>query len=72
MHDKLIEECGIFVLFDNDNAAVLTQLGLYVLQQSGQECSGILSFVDKEFIRESRQGVVEDNFNDKNVIKNES
>ncbi|HEY7543357.1 MAG TPA: amidophosphoribosyltransferase, partial [Blastocatellia bacterium] len=37
------EECGVFGIFDNDEAARLAYLGLYALQHRGQESAGIVS-----------------------------
>ena len=37
------EECGIFGVFGNPDAAALTYLGLYALQHRGQESAGIVS-----------------------------
>ena len=39
--ESLHEECGIFGVFNNPQAAHLTYLGLYALQHRGQESSGI-------------------------------
>src|ERR1700750_2996350 len=43
MMDKLKEECGVFGLFNHEEAARLTYLGLYSLQHRGQESAGIVS-----------------------------
>ena len=39
--DKLHEECGVFAIHGNKDAANLTYLGLYALQHRGQESAGI-------------------------------
>jgi amidophosphoribosyltransferase len=39
--DKLREECGIFGIYGDKNAARLTSLGLHALQHRGQEGAGI-------------------------------
>lgn len=39
--ESLHEECGIFGVYNNPQAAHLTYLGLYALQHRGQESSGI-------------------------------
>ncbi|HVF90784.1 MAG TPA: amidophosphoribosyltransferase [Blastocatellia bacterium] len=41
--DKLREECGVFGIFNHEDAARLTYLGLYALQHRGQESAGIVS-----------------------------
>ena len=43
MMDKLKEECGVFGIFDHEEAARLTYLGLYALQHRGQESAGIVT-----------------------------
>lgn len=41
--DELREECGVFGIFNNDEASRLTYLGLYALQHRGQESAGMVS-----------------------------
>lgn len=41
--DKFTEECGVFGIFDHEDAARLTYLGLYALQHRGQESAGIVA-----------------------------
>ncbi len=53
--DKLREECGVFGVIGNDDAAALTALGLHALQHRGQEAVGITSYDGKEFV--SRRGL---------------
>ncbi|HJZ67235.1 MAG TPA: amidophosphoribosyltransferase [Blastocatellia bacterium] len=43
MLDKFKDECGVFGIFDHDDAARLTYLGLYALQHRGQESAGMVS-----------------------------
>ncbi|MBI3008468.1 MAG: amidophosphoribosyltransferase, partial [Candidatus Omnitrophica bacterium] len=43
MEDKLKEECGLFGVFGNEDAARLTYLGLYALQHRGEESAGIVT-----------------------------
>ena len=59
---KLKEECGVFGIFNNPDAATLTALGLHSLQHRGQEGCGIVSFDGKNFHSERRLGLVGDNF----------
>ena len=42
--DHLHEECAIFGVYDRDDAAALTALGLHALQHRGQEASGIVTY----------------------------
>jgi amidophosphoribosyltransferase len=41
--DKFNEECAVFAVYDNPEAANLAYLGLYSLQHRGQESAGIVS-----------------------------
>ena len=43
MLDKFKDECGVFGIFGNPEAANLTYLGLYSLQHRGQESAGIVT-----------------------------
>ena len=66
--DRLREECGVFGVFGNKEAAALTALGLHSLQHRGQEAAGIVTFEDGHFHSERRLGLVGDNFNKADVI----
>ena len=67
---RLKEECGVFGIFDNKDAAALTALGLHALQHRGQEGCGIVSYDGKNYYSEKRFGLVGDNFNKEKVLKN--
>ncbi|MFL2813500.1 MAG: amidophosphoribosyltransferase [Candidatus Puniceispirillales bacterium] len=69
MIDKLKEECGVFGIFQNRDAAVLTQLGLHALQHRGQEGAGIVSCDGNEFVSIRKKGLVSDNFNKLKTLK---
>ncbi|MCC6452468.1 MAG: amidophosphoribosyltransferase, partial [Acidobacteria bacterium] len=58
--DKLHEECGIFGLFGHEEAATLTQLGLFALQHRGQEACGIVSTDGEDFFEHRANGLVAD------------
>lgn len=60
--DKLREECGVFGIAENDEAAVITALGLHALQHRGQEGCGIASYDGKFFNTERHLGLVGDHF----------
>jgi amidophosphoribosyltransferase len=47
--DKPREECGVFGIFNNADAAKHTALGLHALQHRGQEAAGIVSFDAQQF-----------------------
>ena len=66
---RLNEECGVFGIFGNKDAATLTALGLHALQHRGQEGCGIVSFDGKKFYAERRIGLVGDNFTKGKVLK---
>ncbi|MEX1250324.1 MAG: amidophosphoribosyltransferase [Hyphomonas sp.] len=60
--DKPREECGVFGVFGNKEASLLTALGLHALQHRGQEACGIVSFDGKRFNSERHMGLVGDHF----------
>jgi predicted glutamine amidotransferase len=66
--DRLREECGVFGVFGNEDAAALTALGLHALQHRGQEAAGIVTYDGQHFHSERRLGLVGDNFNKVDVI----
>ena len=67
--DRLKEECGVFGIFNNQDAAALTALGLHALQHRGQESCGIITFDGKNFYSEKKLGLVGDNFTRGNIIE---
>mgnify|MGYP001282979580 FL=1 len=66
---RLREECGVFGIFNNKDAAALTALGLHALQHRGQESCGIVTFNGKNFYAERRLGLVGDNFTKGKILK---
>jgi amidophosphoribosyltransferase len=57
------EECGVFGIHGNDEAANHTYLGLHALQHRGQEAAGIATMGDsREMHVQRRQGLVSDEF----------
>ena len=60
--DKLHEECGVFGIYNHQDSAALTALGLQALQHRGQEAAGIVTFDGEKFISERHPGLVSDNF----------
>jgi len=66
---KLKEECGVFGISNNNDAAALTALGLHALQHRGQEGCGIVTFDGKKYYSEKRFGLVGDSFNKEKVLK---
>ena len=68
--DRIKEECGVFGIFKNKDAAALTALGLHALQHRGQEGCGIVTFDGKKFFSERRLGLVGDNFTKGKILEN--
>ena len=66
---RLREECGVFGIFENKDAATLTALGLHALQHRGQEGCGIVTFDGKNFYAERRLGLVGDNFTKGKILE---
>ncbi len=66
--DKLHEECGVFGVFGNDDAAALTALGLHALQHRGQEAVGIVTYDGARFHPHRALGLVGDTYSDEAVI----
>jgi len=66
---EIKEKCGVFGVYNIEDASALTALGLHALQHRGQEGCGIVSFDGKNFHSEKRQGLVGDNFTNKEVLK---
>ena len=66
--DKLREECGVFGIFGNDEAAAHTVLGLHALQHRGQEAAGVVTFDGRLFHSHRALGLVGDHFSSEAVI----
>ncbi len=63
------EECGVFAIHGNQDAAALSALGLHALQHRGQEAAGIVSFDGHHFHPHRDLGQVGDIFGDPSVIE---
>ena len=53
--DRLKDECGIFGVFNHEQASELTYLGLFSLQHRGEESAGIV--VENEGILKGKKGM---------------
>lgn len=69
MFDKLHEECGVFAIYGNPEAANLTYLGLYALQHRGQESAGIVSSDGVNMDSHKNMGHVADIFTPKRLSR---
>ncbi len=66
--DKFHDECGVFAVFNHDDAAALSALGLHALQHRGQEAAGIVSQCEDIFYAHRALGLVDSTFGSKDVI----
>lgn len=62
--DKPKESCGLFGIYDNNEAPWLTYLGLYALQHRGEEACGIVASDGKHLSIHKGTGLVADVFNE--------
>ena len=63
------DECGIFGVFNNNDAAKLNYFGLYALQHRGQESCGIVSLSDNNFNYYKNMGLVSEVLKKKHLKK---
>ncbi len=67
--DKFHEECAVFGICDNGDAAAHTVLGLHALQHRGQEATGIVTCDGVDFMQHKAVGHVGDVFSDPNIMQ---
>ncbi|HAX72203.1 MAG TPA: amidophosphoribosyltransferase [Firmicutes bacterium] len=60
--NKMNEECGVFGIFNHENAAELTYYGLHALQHRGQEGAGIVSSDGHALHQHKGEGLVRNVF----------
>lgn len=63
-NDKYNDECGVFAIYDHEEAANLTYLGLYALQHRGQESAGIVTSDGVTLHSDKGMGLVADLFSE--------
>src|SRR5512147_2375798 len=63
------EECGIFGIFNHQEASNLTYLGLYALQHRGQESCGIVSSDGLGLHAHKSMGLVADVFGEPDIFR---
>lgn len=66
--DRPKEACGIFAVYDHEEAAKLTYFGLYALQHRGQESAGIVVSDGKTMVEHKAMGLVPEIFNE-NILR---
>ena len=66
--DKFHEECGVFGVYNNPDAANLTYLGLYALQHRGQESSGMVVSDTEKLTRYTGMGLVNHVFRHPDIL----
>ena len=64
---KLKEECGVFGIFDTEEASVLTNW-VFILFNIEDKKVLIVSYDGKKFHNIRKQGLVGDNFNDNEIL----
>lgn len=69
LEDKMHEECGVFGIYNHEEAARLTYLGLYSLQHRGQESSGIATSNGEKLSRHTGMGLVKNVFRHNDIFK---
>ena len=62
------EECGVFAIYNQADAAAHTALGLHALQHRGQESAGIVSYDNEEFYSHKDMGLVSDIFGSEEIM----
>ena len=67
--DRFHDECGVFGIFDNADAAKHTYLGLHALQHRGQESAGIVTLDGNYMYAHRQMGLVSEIFREK-VLRN--
>ena len=67
--DHFHDECGVFGVFGNAEAAKLTYLGLYALQHRGQESAGIASTDGENVFVHKAMGEVQEIFTPEVIAK---
>ena len=65
--DKMEEECGVFGIYNVENAAQLTYYGLHSLQHRGQQGAGIATSDNGHILRHRGNGLVIEVFNSENI-----
>lgn len=65
--DELHEECGVFAVYQNEDAAALTYYGLHALQHRGQEGCGIATSSNGKLYAHKGKGLVSEVFHETQI-----
>lgn len=65
--DRPKEACGIFAVYDHEDAAKLTYFGLYALQHRGQESAGMVVSNGRQMVEYKAMGLVPEIFDEKTL-----
>lgn len=65
--DKLKEECGVFGIWNHEDASQLAYLGLFAIQHRGQESAGIVSLNEGSHLHHKGLGLVGDVFQEQDL-----
>jgi amidophosphoribosyltransferase len=69
MEDKFKDECGVFGVWDHEEASRLAYLGLFAQQHRGQESAGIVTAKNGEHLNHKGLGLVGDVFSDQELLR---
>jgi amidophosphoribosyltransferase len=69
MEDKFKDECGVFGVWDHEEASRLAYLGLFAQQHRGQESAGIVTSKNGEHLNHKGLGLVGDVFSDQELLR---
>ena len=69
MEDKFKDECGVFGIWDHEEASRLAYLGLFAQQHRGQESAGIVTLKNGEHLNHKGLGLVGDVFSDQELLR---
>ena len=67
--EEIKDECGVFGIYNNEEAAKITYLGLYALQHRGQESCGIASSDMNSLYFHKSLGLVSDVFKENTLLQ---
>lgn len=67
--DKFQDECGVFGIYNHEDAAAMTALGLHALQHRGQEACGIVVYDGENFYSRRALGLVDNTFSSADVME---